>query len=294
MSKSDINSGRFLNWRTLTYPDDRERVEHLFSLVAYGYSNVCWAVHDMDTDKNGQLEKPHCHAVIHLPNSKTRSAFAQCFAIRERMVIPVTKGDDIESLDQALLYLIHADNRSRVAGKYQYPLSVIKGPWAAYARSRIQELLSSTKQKDESTSYLSILDFVDNSLYLSMTELSRWAASHGLWSVFRRSSSILRDVLREHNTELDRLQVRRDMETLEERLAERNQIEALYEAVGMRTLRALDGMLEQAGRPSLKLKSHIAYVDEVIHKSRGQVNVELIKSILRGDDYGTEEKKGAS
>lgn len=297
MSKKKVkhdDDSRRVNWVSLTYPSDRERVEHLYSLVVtHQIPCVCWCVHDRDTDDNGVLKEVHCHTVIHLKNGMTASAFAENFCIRPRMFEPAYKDGDIKKLDDALLYLIHADETSKAKGKYQYPLEKIKGPWADYARERITFLLSQpSKEVKESQSFFAITSFIENSLYLSTTAVAKWAASNGHWSNFRRSSSVYRDIIREHNEELRQKDIKRDMDSLGERIQERNDIEALYEAIGMRALRTLDGMLEKAGRPSLKLKNQIQYVDEVVHSSAGRVNVELIKEMLR-DEKTPEETETA-
>lgn len=277
------DDSRRVNWVSLTYPSDRERVEHLYSLVVtHQIPCVCWCVHDMDTDDNGVLKEVHCHTVIHLKNGMSPSAFSENFAIRPRMFQPAYKDGDIKKLDDALLYLIHADETSRAKGKYQYPLEKIKGPWATYARERIEFLLSlPSKEVKESQSFFAITSFIESSHYLSVTAVAKWAASNGHWSNFRRSASIFRDIIREHNDFLRESDFKRDMESLADRLKEREDIEAFYEAVGMRSLRALDGMLQAAGKPSLQLQRQIQFVAEIGHKTKGQVNVELIKEMLR-------------
>lgn len=283
MNKKSSDDSRHVNWVSLTYPSDRERVEHLYSLVVtHQVACVCWCVHDMDTDDNGDLKEVHCHSVIHLKNGMSKSAFSENFAIRPRMFEPAYKDGDIKKLDDALLYLIHADETSKSKGKYQYPLDKIKGPWAEYARERIQYLLSQpSKEVKESQSFFAINSFIESSLYLNTSAVAKWAAGNGHWSTFRRSSSIFRDIIREHNEELRQRDVKSSIDEVEERLKERNDIEAFYEAVGMRSLRALDAMLERAGRPSLKLKRQISEVEVLANSSKGRVNVELIKEMLR-------------
>lgn len=281
--KPEFDSSRRVNWVSLTYPSDRERVEHLYSLVVeHHQSCVCWCVHDRDTNEKGEVMQAHCHTVIHLNNAMSASAFSSNFCIRPRMFEPAYKDGDIKNLDQAFLYLVHADDKSKAQGKYQYPFESIKGPWASYARERIEYLLSQpSKEVKESQSFFAINSFIDSSLYLSVGALAKWCASNGHWSNFRRSSSIYRAIMEEHNDAL-RLKERREyMDSIPDRLKEREDIEALYEAVGMRALRSLDMMLEDAGRPSLKLKSQIAYVSEVANKTKGKVNVELIREMLR-------------
>lgn len=283
------NGNRHTNFLSLTYVEDRERIEHLASLVMTGHYNVCWCVHDKDLLQDGNPDKVHCHTVVHLQNGMSVSAFSKNFSIRERMVQKCKKGESIGDLDAALLYLIHADLDSRLAKKYQYPLSSIKGPMAGYARSRIMELLNKKKSNElkEADSFLTIQAYIEGSLYVTMSDVSRWAASNGHWAAFRRSSSIVRDIIKEHNAYLDKLQQKRDYEALGEQLKVRRDIESVYEAIGMRALKSLDLLLSQAGRPSVKLQSQIRYVEEVVEKSKGQVNVEIIKEMLRdGEEKG--------
>lgn len=276
---------RSVNFLTLTYVEDRERVEHLSSLVMTGQYKVCWLIHDKDVLEDGTHDKPHCHSVVHLNNAMTKSAFSQNFSIRERMIQECRKGDEIEDLDSAFLYLIHADKKSRDKCKYQYDPQLIKGPMADYARERIKALLNKKKNSEqkEADSFLDILTFIESSMYVTMTELSRWTAQNGYWACFRRSSGIIRDIIKEHNAYLDKLAAEHDMVQWQKDLEQRHDIESVYEAIGYRALRQLDLLLEQAGRPSLKLKHQISYVEKLVENkyTRGTVNVQLIKEMLR-------------
>ncbi len=280
-----MSEKRRVNFLTLTYPEDRERVEHLASLVMSGQYEVCWCVHDRDTLEDGSPEKPHCHCVVHLNNGMTKSAFCRNFSIRERMVKACSVGDEIEDLDGALLYLIHADHTSKSLGKYRYPLEKIKGPYAEQARSRIKKLLNRKKDSilNEADSFLHINCFIDSSLYLTMSQLATWCAQNGHWACFRRSSSIFRDIMRDHNAYLDKLNMQREIASIGERAKERRDIEGFYEAVGIRALQSLDSLLESAGRPSLKLKKQIADLDSLAYSSSGRANVEMIRYMLRNE-----------
>lgn len=285
------SDSRHTNFVTQTYVEDRERIEHLASLVMNGYYQVCWCIHDKDHLENGEPAKPHCMTVVHLQNGMSISAFSSNFKIRDQFVKRCKKGEEIEDLDAALLYMIHADEDSRIKKKFQYPLSAIKGPMAEYARSRIMSILNKKKSNElkEADSFLTIKSMIDSSLYLSMSEVSQWAASNGHWAAFRRSASIFRDIIKEHNQYLRELDVKRDRARWEEELERRADESAVYEAVGYRALRTLDMLLEQAGRPSMKLKNQIRYVDEVVAKSKGQVCVEMIKEMLRDGKESQDE-----
>lgn len=276
---------RSVNFLTLTYVEDRERIVHLASLVMTGQYKVSWIIHDKDVLEDGTPDKPHCHAVVHLNNAMTKSAFSQNYAIRERMIQECRKGDEIEDLDSAFLYMIHADKKSRDTGKYQYDSQLIKGPMADYARERIKALLNKKKntEQKEADSFLDIQCYIESSMYVTMTDLSRWAAQNGHWSCFRRSSGIIRDIIKEHNAYLDKLAAERDKAKWQEELEDRRDTEAVYEAIGYRALRQLDLLLAQAGRPSLKLKQQIANVEQLVENpsTRGKVNVDLIKEMLR-------------
>lgn len=282
---------RCVNFLTESYNGDLERREHLGTVLLSDIQKICWITHDKDRDKDGNLLKPHTHAVIRVPNAMTISAFSKNFAIRERLIQPCKKGDEIEDLDNAFLYMIHGDERSKSLNKYQYSPMEIKGPWSNYARERIKKMQSpgfsaQKREAKESEDFLKILDYIDNSLYVSMSDLSRWAASSKLWSTFRRSSSIIRDVIKEHNSYLEKLAAEKDKEKWQEDLEARHEIESVYEAIGYRALRALDTQLAMINRPSMKLRHQISYIDELVEKSggkKGGVNVALIKEMLRQD-----------
>lgn len=278
---------RNVNFLTLTYVEDRERIEHLASLVMTGQYKVCWIIHDKDLLEDGAPDKPHCHALVHLSNAMSKPAFSQNFSIRERMIQPCRKGDEIEDLDSAFLYMIHADKKSRSQGKHPYDPQLIMGPMAGFARERIKALLGKKKNSEqkEAESFLDIQCYIESSMYVTMTDLSRWAAQNGHWSCFRRSSGIIRDIIKEHNSYLDKLAVERDKVRWQEDLEDRRNIESVYEAIGFRALRQLDLLLTQAGRPSLKLKQQISNVEQLVENpsSRGIVNVALIKEMLRDE-----------
>lgn len=278
MSASRPNfTGNYVNWLSMTYVEDRESVEHLSSFLLRDKPiyTLCWCVHDKDVDEHGELKKVHRHAVVRLPFAKSRSAFAKCFAIRERMCEPCTAGQECEDLDSAFLYLIHADAKSQSEGKFQYPLEAIKGPWADYARERIRFILDKRNryQRDESRDFLRILDFIDSQKSLSMTELSKWCALNGLWATFRRSGSIVRDVLREHNDAVyaQKRVIQSKVDNLNEVLAEQSSLNAL---------RQLERLLSQAGVPNAELQAETARKAEVLEiKRRKLVDMELLKSI---------------
>lgn len=276
---------RHVNYLTLTYVEDRERVEHLASMLLKCQQRVCWIIHDKDTLKDGTPDKPHCHCVIHLDYAMSVTAFSQNFAIRDRMVRPCKKGDEIEDLDGALLYLIHADRKSRSEGKFQYNPSLIRGPMASYARERIVELFNRSKDshQKEADSFLEIQCFIESSLHLSMTELSRWAAQNGHWACFRRSSSIIRDILREHNDYLAQLAIVKERQEYETQLRINNDKDVLYKELGVRALRTLNTLLHEAGRPSLKLLDDIEKGERALEQfketKRKAVDMELLKSI---------------
>lgn len=283
---------RRVNFLTETYVEDRERIEHLASLVMTGHFGVCWCIHDKDREPDGSLKKAHCHTVIHLDNAMSRSAFVRNFAIRDRMVQTCSVGDEIEDLDGALLYLIHADKKSRDEGKFQYPLESIKGPMANYARKRILQLLhrKDDSEKKESASFLTILEYIESSLHLTMTALSRWCAENGHWAAFRRSSGIIRDCLKEHNDYLAQIAATKDFYDYEEQLRVSHDKDVLYQELGVRALRTLNTLLHQAGKPSLKLIEQIEGSEEALEITKRKKMVELTEK--RSSDSRREMMEG--
>lgn len=297
MSVRRNTSKRFTSFLTLTYVEDRERVEHLASLLKAGNLQVAWAVHDKDIKEDGSLDKPHCHCVVHLRSAVTLSAFAKRYALNPAHVQICGRGEDTEDEDSVndckglFVYLIHGDRKSKAQGKYQYPLSVIKGPWATFACDWLQNK-SKFRQDEEKDSFLQILDWIDGQGIISTADLCRWSASHGHYGALRRNQSLFRQILKEHNDDVRFAYQQRDyqawVETETERRALRKQEnEHLRRSSALRYAKSL---IDAAGGDS---SSYDALIKQEQTDLKKVVDMDLIRAMLRGDFNERQGKKNA-
>lgn len=272
---------RAVAFTTLTYLDDRESVEHIAALLKDGLAEVAWAIHDKDTVEDGSPAKAHRQSVIHLPYGMTLSAFAQKYAIDERKVQVLARGEEVEDCKGFFRYLIHADKKSRNSGKYQYPASAIKGPWADYIRTWLTSQKGGSEKQNESDDIQMILDYIEASPVLSTAQLIRWAAQSGLYSTVRRAGGFLRDVLKEHNTEYQAEMDRIENDRYFARVRAEHTKEAVYQELGIRALRSLNTSLHELGKPSLALQRQIELREE---QKLHTVNVAMIREMLHSND----------
>lgn len=287
MSVRRNTSDRFTSFLTLTYVEDRERVEHLASLLKAGNLQVAWAVHDKDLKEDGSFDKPHCHCVVHVRSAMTLSAFARRYALNPAHVQIAGRGEDtaddesVKDCKGLFVYLIHGDRKSKTLGKYQYPLSVIKGPWATYVRDWLRNK-PKYKQDEEKDSFLQILDWIDNQGIISTSEFCRWSVSHGHYAAFRRNQSVLRQVVKEHNDDVRFAYQQKDYESWLELETERQAIRKQENEHLRRTsaLRYAKSLIDQAGGDSSAYDSLIKVEQTQLKKV---VDMDLIRALIRGD-----------
>lgn len=78
---------------------------------------------------------------------------------------------------------------------------------------RCSKVSSAKERESEEATY--IIDYIESAPYcLSITELTRWCLANGVYSSFRRNSSIFKMILSEHNHEYD--QIKRLKETAQD------------------------------------------------------------------------------
>lgn len=230
--------------------DKEERRNTLGSLLLSGNQEIVWADHTEDE------AKPHTIILVRMPYSMTISAFASRFGIKERFVQLCGKDKEHKDYKAAMRYLLHRTKASIAEGKYQYPLESLKGPWREHAKKVIGK---EEKVKWKDSDITLILDHIDKCEYVSTADLIRWACSHDLYSILRRSLSAIRDCLREHNS----IYLKSDP------------LVSAQEEI--RKLREKQSLLEKK----------IAYADGYIRKDRKvqtqpwRVNVELLQEMLQ-------------
>lgn len=171
------------NFFILLYPDNEEHVKALEQIKTL-YDMYAYILHDKDTySDTDDIKKEHWHVVVKFKNQRYRTAVASELGIEERFV----KGC---SLDKSLEYLIHYNDED----KYQYDVEEVQGSLL----SRLKKLLNN-EGKDEGERVLVLMQYIDNATVVKISEFSKYCALNGYWDVFRRSASIFKEYIREHN-----------------------------------------------------------------------------------------------
>ena len=153
-------NARHVCFSVITYLDDDNWGEHFRKCLHDGYP-YAYCIHDKDAKVDGTPDKPHCQAMIRIPNGKTISAFAKAFNLKENLV------QGVSSYVSYAVYLVHADFDSLVAGKYQYPSENIKGS----LREEVMRIIDNAQNirqassKEDDSNIISILDYIDSCDY---------------------------------------------------------------------------------------------------------------------------------
>lgn len=172
----------------LLYPDNEEHSKAL-NIIENSYDYAC-ILHDKDISDDGNLKKPHFHVVLRFQNAVWSSSICSELGIETNYI------QKARNLPNALLYLIHANDPDKV----QYNISDVKG---CLKKRLVQELTKINKTESEKVTEL--FDFIESMAEpISVSQFSRYCASMGYWSEFRRSGTIFMKILEEHNNKFKR------------------------------------------------------------------------------------------
>ncbi len=183
MSDKKFDNYRDRSHLVLLYPDCPDHVKAL-QLIERSY-DYAYVLHDRDKLDNGDAKKPHWHIILRFSNAVWASKVSKDLGIQENYI------EKPRSFTNALMYLIHYND----ADKAQYNTDEVKGP---LKKRLIQEIAK--VDKTESEKIQELFDYImcaDDTI--SMTELNHYALSNGYWSEYRRSYSLFKDMVYEHN-----------------------------------------------------------------------------------------------
>lgn len=268
--KSSGKISRPVAFTTLTYLEhpDWDAVFLKCDKLGFPYA---YCVHDRDL--TGELDKPeewrpdkiHCQSIIRVPNGMTVSAFAKKVGIEERWV------QGLSSYREFCCYINHSDADSlRDPRKVCYPTDKIKGSLADVVISEIENHTgrNMARSKEDDTNILEIIKFIEQWDYLPMSTLVRWACETGYYSTLRRASSIVRDILREHNQAAQHtvaeslLQIKVNL--LEERLTKQEkELERAYGDLWERVKNPFNGKMFEDNRYSDSVTEMMRQIEEI-------------------------------
>lgn len=178
---------RYYTIELILYTDNKKHMK-LLNDLCYQY-NYAWILHDKDTNDDGSLKKEHIHLLIFFDNARWSNSILKEINIDNKNLIEFR-----ENKANAIQYLIHSNNFN----KYQYNISDI------YSNINIDIYFNNLK--DEETKNISIIyDYIFNYKgILYYCNIYNFCVSNNIWSTYRRNYSIIKDLLNEHNLNIDK------------------------------------------------------------------------------------------
>lgn len=182
MSSNNIrdSSMRGMHFNAILYPDSTSYDCYaVLDMLPDVFEKYAIALHDCDTDENGELKKPHFHVY------GKRSGQSTCKATAKKLGIEENALEYVRSWKRFVRYLIHADNPE----KYQYEPTVVESNFdvtsildPATEAKRVRELVGQIMDGNTTT-----------------FGLVTYALENNCWSELRRSYSIMKDLIAERN-----------------------------------------------------------------------------------------------
>lgn len=181
---SNVKKYRSRVHMVLLYPENTEHLEVLEN-IKKNY-DCAYILHDMDITEDGEVKKAHFHVIIRTQNATWNTALCSAIGLNETNLV-----QHIRNIDNALLYLVHFNEPE----KYQYNLADVKGN----LKDKLVSAMNN-QNKSEGEKVSELIDYIENYKgYLSLTAFSKFCASNGYWSEFRRSGSIFIKIIEEKN-----------------------------------------------------------------------------------------------
>jgi hypothetical protein len=184
MAKEEkVEKFRDRKFALLLYPEDNSHVDAL-EVIKQSY-DYAYILHDKDLDENGKTKKPHWHVLVTTgKNQKWSSALSEDLKITENYI------QKVKNLDRALEYLIHLNDED----KHQYSIDDVCGT----LKLRLAANMNAS-DKTEGEKVLELIQVIEESNRVTVTDIAKHSAKSGCWDVFRRSGGIFIRIIDEHN-----------------------------------------------------------------------------------------------
>lgn len=167
----------------VVYPDSESyKADDVLQAASEYFEDWAYAYHDSDVMESGELKKAHYHFIGRNQTSRQISAVASKCGVPEYSI------EVKNSFKYSVRYLVHLDQPE----KYQYTNDRIISNL---------DLTSILKGKDETLSVDKIFALMDQYKPQNIDQLTMLVCRHGLWSTYRRSYSIFKDILHERKVE---------------------------------------------------------------------------------------------
>ena len=165
---------------------DYDRVIEITNICIKNNFDYAFILHDKDIKDDGTLKKAHYHFRIFYKDKKSVSAWSKIFGVKENEI------EILKDKKRAIRYLIHYDSDS----KYHYDFDDI------ITNFNINEYFKD--RNDENFDIKLITDYISTKRgIIRFSDLKDFVLDNQLWASYRRSYSIIRDLVFEHNNSLD-------------------------------------------------------------------------------------------
>lgn len=162
-----------------------ERVLDCINICNNNNFDYAFILHDCDLKDNGDVKKGHYHFQVYYCDKKSLSAWSKIFNCN------VNDIEKIKDKKSAIRYLIHCDNNEKF--HYDYSEIVSNIDLSNYFREK----------SDENFDIKLITDYIKSHCEkILFCQLKDFVLENNLWGSYRRSYSIIRDLVIEHNNML--------------------------------------------------------------------------------------------
>lgn len=163
-----------------------DRVVEVTEICIKNKFDYAFILHDKDKKDDGTLKKAHYHFRIFYKDKKTISAWAKIFNVKENEI------EILKDKKKAIQYLVHYNNED----KYQYNIEDI------ISNFDIKQYFAN--KSDENFDIKLITDYISTiKTHIKFSDLKDFVLDNNLWGSYRRSYSIIRDLVFEHNSMVD-------------------------------------------------------------------------------------------
>lgn len=171
------------NFHGVIYPDSESYVcDDIVAALDDTFVKWAYILHDMDTDDNGELKKPHIHWMGSRKTPVTVKTIANSLGLAEH---------DVERTRQwksMCRYLIHADNPE----KYQYEPEKVTTNF---------DYGSYVTPLERFEMAMNIADYIAENPHVTPYELLKWTGVNGLYSEYLRAYPIFAAIINQFKGE---------------------------------------------------------------------------------------------
>lgn len=165
---------KYYNYELLLYTENEKHIE-ILNYITKNY-NFAYKIHDKEDNK------PHIHLLVFFENKRYISGILKEIDIELNLINPV------HNKKGAIRYLVHKDNPE----KYQYNIEDIVSniDLSSYFNNTSIELVDIRV----------IFDYISSQRrFIFYKDITEYCIKNALWSTYRRSYSIIKDIINEHN-----------------------------------------------------------------------------------------------